>query len=450
MRFFSLLAAVALAGIIYAFVLERERLLAFLPAPGGVAENGEQAARTAVTTDTANAGADQDEAGEMAPMRVVAVHSKARRIDGTVLLRGATEADREANLRAETSGQIISKPIRKGSFVEAGQVLCEIDPASREVTLSEMRARLREARSRVPEAEAQVPEAEARVEEARARVTEAEARLEEARINANAARSLVQDGFASQTRVANTAAAVRGAEAAIVSARAQLRAAESGLERVAAGIEAARAGVESARAAVAAAEAEIGRLTISAPFSGILENDTAELGNLLRPGDLCATVIQLDPIIMVGFVPETAVNRIRMGARAEARLGSDQSVEGEVTFISRAADETTRTFRVEIEVSNPDLRLRDGQTAEITIAAEGRLAHLLPQSALTLDDDGTMGVRIVVRGNAASFHPVKLLRDTPDGAWMSGLPDTADVIIIGQEYVTDGAPVAPVFTEVGQ
>ncbi|MBC7181603.1 MAG: efflux RND transporter periplasmic adaptor subunit, partial [Roseovarius sp.] len=132
------------------------------------------------------------------------------------------------------------------------------------------------------------------------------------------------------------------------------------------------------------------------------------------------------------------------------RMASGRMVEGRVTFVARSADDVTRTFRVEVTVPNPDLSLRDGETAEILIGAAGKRAHLLPQSALTLDDEGTLGLRIVGPESRAQFVPVELLRDTPSGVWITGLPDSADVIVIGQDYVTDGVPVDPVFQELGQ
>ena len=70
-------------------------------------------------------------------------------------------------------------------------------------------------------------------------------------------------------------------------------------------------------------------------------------------------------------------------------------VVGKVTFLSRSADPTTRTFRVEIEVPNKELKIRDGQTAEILIGAAGAQAHLVPGSALTLNNDGALGLRAV-------------------------------------------------------
>ena len=123
---------------------------------------------------------------------------------------------------------------------------------------------------------------------------------------------------------------------------------------------------------------------------------------------------------------------------------------GEVTFIARRADETTRTFRVDITLPNPDLAIRAGQTAEIAIEADGAMAHLLPQSALTLDDDGRLGIRSVAADGTARFLPVSVLRDTRSGIWVSGLPERVDVITVGQEYVTDGVAVRPSFEEVVQ
>lgn len=415
MRLFSILAAIAVSLLIYGFVFERERLMAAL---GSAPQTGDAGADAAPqeTAETADAGEAEK------PVGVIAMRSVARTIDSAVILRGQTEADRQVEMRAETSGQVISDPLRKGSFVEEGRLLCRLDPGTRDAALAEAEARRDEARARVPEAEA--------------RLAEAQSRLAEAEINDNAAAKLSEGGFASDTRVAATRAAVSSAKAAVQSARS--------------GLEAARTGIRSAEAAVAAAQDEIERLEIHAPFAGLLESDTAELGSLLQPGSLCATVIQLDPVMLVGFAPETQVARIRLGADAGAKLVSGEQVRGKVTFISRSADPETRTFRVEVEVPNPDLALSDGQTAEILISSDGTDAHLLPQSALTLNDDGILGVRLVNADNFAEFTPVTLIRDTARGIWLSGLPAEADVIIIGQEYVIDGVPVAPTYREITQ
>lgn len=415
MRIFSILAALAVTLLLAMSILARPQLVALL---GGDETRTEQETTEQVSETPSVVEQDPDTLVKVQVRKLTG-----QQVDSAVILRGETEAARQVDVKSETSAVIVSDPLRKGAQIEEGDALCVLDPGTRQAALDEARARLSEAESRVPEGEA--------------RLAEAKARLDEAEINQNAAARLSEDGFASQTRLAATDAAVAAAKAGVSSATSGLRAA--------------RSGIEAATAAVAAAETEIARLTISAPFSGLLESDTAELGSLLQPGALCATIIQLNPIKLVGFVPETEVNRVMLGAQAGARLAAGgEQVIGNVTFLSRSADPQTRTFRVEIEVANDDLRIRDGQTAEIAISSAGVKAHLVPQSALTLNDDGTLGVRLVDENAVVSFAPVEIMRDTSRGIWVTGLPEVADVIVVGQEYVTAGVRVAPTWVEVTQ
>lgn len=410
MRIFSILAAAVVMLLLAVLILARPQLNAAIGADPDPEE-----VQTAPTED---ANAQQKQL-----VKVVVRKVTAQQVDSAVILRGQTEAARQVDVQSETSAVVVSEPLRKGAQISAGEAMCVLDTGTRQAMVQEWRARLQEAESRVPEAEA--------------RVEEARARLEEAKINQNAAARLIQDGFASQTRVATADANVAAAEAGVSSASSGLRAALSG--------------IESATASVASAEKEIERLTITAPFDGLLESDTAELGSLLQPGALCATVIQLNPIKLVGFVPETEVNRVTLGAQAGARLAAGgQQVVGEVVFLSRSADPETRTFRVEIEVDNSDLAIRDGQTAEIAIASAGVQAHIVSQSSLTLNDEGTLGVRLVDGDNVVQFAPVNVMRDTAKGVWVTGLPATANVITVGQEFVTAGVKVAPTWEELGQ
>lgn len=406
MRIISFITALLVMVALYFLVLKREDVLSF-------------AGRDTAETSTPEAEPETPEAAENtpSPVGVIAVHSSARSIDEFVKVRGQTEAARQVQMLAETSGRVISAPLRKGHFVEAGDILCEIDPGTRAANLAEAEAMLLQARASLPEAQAQL--------------TGAQSSLSEAQINDRAASELRKSGYASETRAAATAAAVSSAQAGVESARA--------------GLDGARAGISAAQAGVAAAQKEIERLTITAPFGGVLESDSAELGALLQPGALCATVIQLNPIKLVGFVPETEIDKVTLGAMGGARLSTGAELSGQVSFLGRSADPVTRTFRVEVEIANPDLKIRDGQTVEMVLSSGDAQAHLLPQSALTLDDSGKVGVRVVTDEMLAAFTPITVLRDSADGIWVQGLMDEADVIVIGQEYVVDGVPVRPVF-----
>jgi multidrug efflux system membrane fusion protein len=422
MKIFPVITAIIVCIVLYFLVLDRDRLLSFTQWFAG-SDDAQGIADDAQQVQDQSQQQSQPRAGEI---HVVTRQSQAQNIENAVILRGRTEAARFVDVLAETSGRVISDPIRAGAFVEGGALLCEIDPGTRQAALSEAQARLLEAQARLPEANSRLPEANARLAEARARVNAAE--LDQA-----AASRLSESGFASETRAAESSAGLASAQAAVTTAQAGVRAAETG-------IQAAQSSIFAAEANVIRAQEEIDNLQIRAPFDGVLETDTAEFGSLLQPGAVCARVIDLDPIKLVGFLPEAQVDRVQLGAMANARLADGRDVLGEVTFISRSADTQTRTFRVEITIENADFAIRDGQSVEIAISTLGTAAHLLPVSAMTLNDQGVLGVRIHDNG-VARFAPVAMLRDTVDGVWLAGLPDQVEVIIVGQEFVTDGVPI---------
>lgn len=365
MRLIPLFTAILVALALYAIIMERDTLKAL--AGDGTTPQEPEAEAVNVST------------GDMPPVSIVAMASKSRDIESGIVLRGRTEAARNVDVRSETTGLVISEPLRKGQTVQKGQILCELDTGTRNAQLAE-----------------------------------AKARLAEAEANNTAAASLSQKGYTSET--------------AAIGRLAQL---------------------ESAMAAVEQAEKELSRLQIKAPFSGLLESDTAELGVLLQPGSACATVIALDPIKLVGFVPENGISRLTLGASAGARLVTGEELRGFLTFLSRSADPLTRTFRVEVTVPNPDQNIRDGATAEIYVAFDGETAHLLPQASLTLNDSGQLGVRAAV-DNTAKFFPVEIVRDTSEGVLVKGLPEELDIIVVGQEYVVDGRAISVTMREPSQ
>lgn len=415
MKIVSIITAIVVIFVLYALVFERD---SFNKVADGtsikrvVEERLEQKSLAAKIDSEEDNAQQTDKNAEL--VSVVVYSSNSQKIGSAVTLRGETEAARFVQVRAETFGQVISDPLRKGSFVQKDDVLCRLDEGTREAALADSLARLGEAKALIPQTEA--------------KLGEANSRLEEAKINFNAASKLSEGGYASDTRVASVQAAMRSAEAGVATA--------------ASGFDSTRARIQSAEAGVATAKKEIERLTIIAPFEGALESDTAEIGSLLQPGDLCGTIIQLNPIKLVGFLPETELSRVKLGASVRAQLASGQEIEGNVTFLSRSADSKTRTFRVEVNVPNDGLEIRDGQTVEIAIGSDGKKAHLLPQSALTLNDEGLLGIRFVDDKNITRFAAVKLEKDSKQGVWVSGLDDKLDVIITGQEFVKEGVKVS--------
>ncbi|MCS6760882.1 MAG: hypothetical protein MO846_01895 [Candidatus Devosia symbiotica] len=131
--------------------------------------------------------------------------------------------------------------------------------------------------------------------------------------------------------------------------------------------------------------------------------------------------MQLDPTLFVGQVSEARIGRARLGLEAMVTTVTDHDVAGKVTFIAATTDAATRSFPAEIELPNTDGAIRDGIIASATVNMGSAPAHLLPQSTLTLDADGVLGVQTVEDG-MAKFVPMQIASDTREGVWVLGLP----------------------------
>lgn len=184
---------------------------------------------------------------------------------------------------------------------------------------------------------------------------------------------------------------------------------------------------------------ELNRTEVKAPFSGYLEQ-IVKPGNFLERGQVCATIIQLDPITFIAEVPEFNINKVKTGQEVTLDLITGETVNGKLTFVSKSASTSTRTFKVESQVKNASGQIRDGITSEMTIKIEKILAHQISPSILILNDAGKLGVRSV-ENNIVIFYEVVILEDSASGLWVSGIPENLDLITQGQGFVEDGQKV---------
>lgn len=307
-----------------------------------------------------------------------------------VPLRGRTEARSSVSAAAETSGFVDKIHVAKGDSVEVGQLLCTIDRGTRQ----------------------------ANVDQAQSAILQAQAALDQATSNAENNQTLRDRGVAA----ANTAMQF---EVALAGAEAQLLGAQSNLDN---------------------ALAELDRTEVRARVAGVVTEPLANDGALLNIGSPCATVVQLDPIVFVGFVPEARIGLASLGLPVDIETVAGDTFSGEVAYIAPVADATTRSFRVEVAAENDGGTIRDGLTASATVKVGTLMAQLIPQSVLTLGPDGEIGVRSV-SDNIVQFHELTIVSDTREGIWVTGLPLVVDVITIGQENVQAGQVVSAATVE---
>lgn len=242
-----------------------------------------------------------------------------------------------------------------------------------------------------------------------AMLDEARALVSQRQIEYTAASKLSTKGFQTQTKLAET--------------KANLEAAQASLRRI---------------------EIDIERTVIRAPFDGVVQTRTAEIGDYMKVGDAVAQLIDLDPLIAVARVSEREIAGVSTGGEGSVRTISGVTIKGRVRYVSSVASEGTRTFRVELEIDNRGYGLPAGLTAEIRLPVTAVTAHNMSPAALTLDDDGVIGVKTVDANDIVRFYPIELVSDGADGVWVGGLPHEATIITVGQEFVLPGQKVIPV------
>jgi membrane fusion protein, multidrug efflux system len=275
---------------------------------------------------TANDGAAEAPAVVIGPENIVLAARDSVRTGPT--LTGALVPAREARLRAELSGRVITTMVEAGMTVAAGTILARIDDASlRDDLISTKTA-----------------------------VTSAALSAEQATRELERARTLGQAG----------AIATRDVEAA---ERAQAQA---------------QAQLDAAKARQSASEKLLGNTVVRAPFAGVVSERAVSAGDVVSPGTALFTIVDPRSLRLEAQVPAEAVSALRVGAPVSFALNGypDRTFEGRITRISPVADAVTRQVGIIAEVPNRDGRLVGGLFAEGRVASDVRDAIVLPEVAV--------------------------------------------------------------------
>jgi len=247
----------------------------------------------------------------------------------------------------------------------------------------------------------------------------------------------------------NNADANRAAEA-LIQAQREFDNAEQLLERGVATTDRvvqARAALASAQAQVTAVEQDAEALTITAAFDGRIETLNLDEGEFVSAGTEVGRLVDITPLTVAIQVPQQSLTRLSVGQPATVRFITGEERNGVVTFVGTSAASETRTFLAEIEVENDDGAIPAGISAEVVIPTGEVTAHFLSPSIVSLDAEGALGIKTVNADNVVEFFEIQVVKAQIDGIWVTGLPESVDVITVGQGFVNEGETVAPMAGE---
>ncbi len=313
------------------------------------------------------------------------------------------------NLFSRVDGYISKIHVDKGDFVQANQLLVEIDHTDYQHAVNQARANLAAAR---------------------AKVTQQEATVRNAKLTLDRMQALIKDQFVSQQDLDTAQVSFDGAVAAKESLEAQ---------------------VKQMEVALAQAETNLAYSYIRAPFAGYVAERNLDPGAYVSSATASTSTMSrgmlsihdIDTVRILIEVVEKDIPLIRIGQKAEVRAEAypDRVFEGTVTRIVQALNRATRTMTVEIDLPNKERALKGGMFARVE-ALVGRhpLAIQVPIDAVSRLED--LQYVYIVRDGKAQRVDVEIgLRNDNWVEITKGLDGGEQVIVSGKDLVHDGTPV---------
>ena len=351
---------------------------------------------------------------------------------------GTVRPNLEVTVVSKVTGTVEEVFKDVGDLVRKGERLARIEDALIRWEVREAQARLAEARSNLEKMKSLSRPEEIRTK--RAFLNSAEARLVNAQKEYERMGRLYAEGIVARERLEAADMALKVAKAEYEVAKEQLALTESGARRE--DLEMAEARLKQAEARLAQVERRLTDTIVESPIDGLISQKFVEAGGGVSALSPLFKIIDISRVKVVVDVAERDLRKVRAGG--EARVSVDSlpgEFKGEVTNIHPQGDITSRTFPVEVTVENPDLSLRPGQVARLSIAGRslGELV-VIPKDSVLVDADGPFVYTI--NSGRARKQPVTLgPRRGEEVIIFSGLIHGDQVVVVGQDNLAHGAQV---------
>jgi HlyD family secretion protein len=300
---------------------------------------------------------------------------------------------------SQIQGQLAQVLVKEGDSVKAGQLLAVIEPQELRADESFYAHSQRGTQAQVSEAKSaltfqekqtrdQIKQAEAALAVAQAQQQEAEANLELNRVDLERTENLFRQKIDSQQALDQAHATFASQQAHVESLRKQVDAqraavalAQSNEDQIAvrrSQLEAMEGQLAAAGAQKSKAQVRLDYTEIHAPIPGIISVLAARQGEVVNVGQPIASIINPDDLWVRADLPETFVDRVRLGDRMPLRFPDGMQREGTVFYRGVDADYATqrdvsqskrdiKTFELRLKVDNSDRRLWPGLTAFVTL-----------------------------------------------------------------------------------
>lgn len=389
------------------------------------------------------------------PDVLVGVVSPARRdLDIKLTFTADILAAQQAAIFSKVSGYIRRIHADRGDFVNAGQLLVEVDDQELQAALQQARAALLTGEAGLEVARSTLDGQRANLENQKANLAKTRAVADNDARQAQRLKTLFERGLVSATDYENARTNAESSAANVQAAVAQLRVAEVQVTTQESQVRLSQAQVEAHRAALHMAQTNLANTRLMAPFAGYisqrnLDNGASVSAQSAGTSTTSVGILVLQDIATVKLqieVPERDIARVAVGAPVSITADpyQGQSFTGKVVRVVHSLDPRTRTMGVEVEIPNRELLLKPGMYARVQLVLEVRRgALMIPLEAVTGSE--TQPAVLVVRNGKVASQIVQL--GVEDGALVQvvkGLGADDELIVQGKELVREGQAVRAV------
>ncbi len=204
----------------------------------------------------------------------------------------------------------------------------------------------------------------------------------------------------------------------------------------------AQADFEKAQADLKLAEIDLKNTKIIAPFAGKIEKIYIEEGEVIKKFDTpLVQFLNDNKILIESYIPEKLIFAIDAIENVTVNFSDEIIKKAELNYIANLADPETKTYKIELAVDNIDGLIKDGMTAKVTFLTNPEVAHRIKASTLTIDEAGNIGVKHITAENLVIFSEVKIIAEEGEEIYVSGLPNSAEIITVGHSFVKIGDQV---------
>jgi membrane fusion protein (multidrug efflux system) len=380
------------------------------------------------------------------PDVLVGVVSPVRRdLDIKLTFTADIVAAQQAAIFSKVSGYIRRIHADRGDFVKAGQLLVEVDDLELQAALQQARAALLTGEAGLEVARSQLEGQGANLENQKANLAKARAVADNDARQAQRMKTLFERGLVSATDYENARTTTESSAASVQAAVAQLRVAEVQVTTQVSQVRLSEAQVETYRAARHLAETNLANTRLMAPFAGYisqrnLDNGAAVSAQSAGTSTTSVGILVVQDIETVKLqieVPERDIARVAVGAPASITADpyQGQTFSGKVVRVVHSLDPRTRTMGVEVDIPNPDRKLKPGMFARAEVRVDTRKGALtVPVEALRMGE-ARPSVMVVKSGVVEPVIVELGLSDSRVIEIRQGLSEQDQVILQGKDLV---------------